>query len=302
MCWKAFGGLLLFSSIVALAPAAEMPDFVVFLSDDHGCLDSQPYGAADVRTPNMQRLADVGMTFERALVASPSCAPSRAALLTGLMPARNGAEANHSFKRDNVASLPAVLQRLGYQTVAFGKVAHGPEDVKRHGFDVYDRRHSAEFIETFLRNRDRPKPLCMFVGTHEPHVPWPDLEGYDPEQVHLPETFIDTAETREFRTRYYTDVTKADALLGDVVRRYHERPELELYDLQEDPNELNNLAARSEFAQRVREMHGQLEQWMMTQNDTKAAFHAPRRLSDPSSTRPGNNTGTDTPDASGAGR
>src|SRR5262245_45662953 len=100
------------------------PNLVVFLSDDHGYLDSSVYGAADVRTPNMARLAKAGVTFTHMFVASPSCAPSRAALLTGLMPARNGAEANHSKPRAEVKKLPAYLQALGYEVAAFGKVAH----------------------------------------------------------------------------------------------------------------------------------------------------------------------------------
>lgn len=194
---------------------AEKPHLVVFLSDDHGQLDSTPYGATDVRTPNMQRLATAGMTFTHAFVASPACAPSRAALLTGRMPARNGAEANHTYKRDDVPSLPRVLQQLGYQTAAFGKVAHG-KDADRHGFDVIEPRHDVETVRSFLASRKGSQPLCLFVGTHEPHVPWPDIEGYSPEQVTLPPTFIDTPETREFRTRYYTDVTKADTLLGEI--------------------------------------------------------------------------------------
>ena len=95
--------------------APPRPNIIVFLADDHGQLDSTPYGATDVRTPNLQRLADAGMTFTHAFIASPSCAPSRAAMLTGLMPARNGAERNHTFKRDDVASLPGVLRQLGYE-------------------------------------------------------------------------------------------------------------------------------------------------------------------------------------------
>lgn len=71
--------------------AAKQPDMLVFLTDDQSQLDCSAYGEKNIRTPNMQRLADAGMTFERAYAASPSCAPSRAALLTGMMPARNGA-------------------------------------------------------------------------------------------------------------------------------------------------------------------------------------------------------------------
>lgn len=219
---------LLLACVLALgavlsASAASRPDLVVFLSDDHGQLDSTPYGATDVRTPQMQRLAADGVVFTHAFVASPSCAPSRAALLTGLMPARNGAENNHSYKRDDVASLPGALRALGYETAAFGKVAHGNTDIERHGFDVHDRSGTAGTVARFLAGRDRSRPLCLFVGSHEPHVPWPDLDGYDPSKLHLPPTHADTADTREFRARYYTDVTKADTQLGelrDLVRTH----------------------------------------------------------------------------------
>ena len=82
--------------------AASPPNIVIFLTDDQGQLDSSVYSDRRIRTPHMQRLARAGMTFTHAFVASPSCAPSRAALLTGLMPARNGAEANHSQARAGV--------------------------------------------------------------------------------------------------------------------------------------------------------------------------------------------------------
>ena len=44
------------------AAAATKPDIVVFLADDHGFRDSEVYGAKDIRTPNMARLAKAGMT------------------------------------------------------------------------------------------------------------------------------------------------------------------------------------------------------------------------------------------------
>ena len=90
--------------------AADKPNIVVFLTDDQGWLDTTVNGSKDVRTPHMQKLADQGLTFTHAFVASPSCAPSRAALLTGLVPPRNGAEANHSKPRAEIKKLPAYLQ------------------------------------------------------------------------------------------------------------------------------------------------------------------------------------------------
>lgn len=205
--------LLLVLALPSLAFAK--PDLVVFLSDDHGQRDSTPYGATDVRTPNMQRLADEGLTFTHAYVASPSCAPSRAALLTGLMPARNGAEANHSAPRDEFKKLPAYLQALGYEVRAFGKVGHYKQSATV-GFDAWDPTANAEVVGKFLAGRDRTKPLCLFVGTNDPHVPWPPADGYDPSKLKLPPTFVDTPETRAMRAQYYTGITRADMLLGEV--------------------------------------------------------------------------------------
>ena len=199
-----------------------MPDIVAFLADDHSQLDAEPYGATDLRTPNMRRLAEAGLTFANAYVASPSCAPSRAALLTGLMPARNGAEANHSRPRADLKKWPAYFQELGYEVVAFGKVSHYRHTVD-YGFDsfAHDTFHDHEAIPAavkYLRERgEREKPLCLLVGTNWPHVPWPEAHpGYDPAQLHLPAGSVDTRETREWRARYAAAVTKADDDLGNV--------------------------------------------------------------------------------------
>ncbi|MEY3959303.1 MAG: Choline-sulfatase, partial [Verrucomicrobiota bacterium] len=96
--------LLVVMMLAAAASAQEgrRPDIVVFLADDLGRLDSAPYGGGGIRTPHLAELAAGGLTFDRAYVASPSCAPSRAALLTGLMPARNGASSNHARPRAEI--------------------------------------------------------------------------------------------------------------------------------------------------------------------------------------------------------
>ena len=203
----------------ATEPVASKPNFVIFISDDHGQLDSQAYGATDIKTPNMARLAAEGMRFTHAFVASPACGPSRNALLTGLWPARNGAEPNHKLKRADVLSLPPLLKESGYEVAAIGKVAHG-DQAKAHGFEVIQGPavgiSESSGVAKFLSSRDATKPLCLFVGTRHPHVPWSDNEGYDPASIKLPPTHIDTPEMRAMRTKYLTDVTKADALLGEV--------------------------------------------------------------------------------------
>ena len=199
--------------------AADQPNIVVFISDDHSQLDSQAYGSTEVRTPNMAKLAEDGLKFTHAFVASPSCGPSRTAMLTGLWSARNGAEANHQGKRPEVPSLPTVLRGIGYEVVSIGKVAHNSW-AKFYDFDAVigptvGISDTAE-VAKFLSERTSKKPLCLFVGTRHPHVPWTESPTYDPAQVKIPPNHVDTVVTREERAKYLSDLTSADTLLGEV--------------------------------------------------------------------------------------
>ena len=200
---------------------ATRPDMVIFLSDDHTWRDSSVYGSPDIKTPNMQRLADAGMTFNNAFVASPSCAPSRAALLTGMYPARNGAEPNHSRPHADLMKLPAYLQELGYEVASFGKVGHyrqTPEygfDIAKH-FGYHDDVAVDEAIK-WLRGRESDKPLCLFVGTNWPHVPWPeDVAGIDPDKIVIPPNHVDTPTSRQWRAKYVAAIRTMDNELGKV--------------------------------------------------------------------------------------
>lgn len=203
-------------ALCALAQAR--PHIVVFLTDDLGVLDTTVYGSQDVRTPNVERLAAAGMTFDRAFVASPACAPSRAALLTGLMPARNGAEANHTYPKPGTKYLTEDLHDLHYEIAAFGKVAHG-QNKPEYGFDYYShpRVGMAANVQVYLEERTSDGPLCLLVGDRRPHVPWTEDNIYDAETVGLPPYFIDTPETRAHRARYYSDITGLDSEFGRVA-------------------------------------------------------------------------------------
>ena len=208
---------------LALQPcAAEIerrPDIVVYLADDLSAADLPIYGGTNLRTPAISQLAAEGLTFTRAFVASPSCAPSRAALLTGLMPARNGAEENHSFPRENILRLPRILNQLGYQTAAFGKVAHQRSAI-RYGFETIDlsknipeiRKH----VRGFLEQRHDERPLALFVGVSDPHVPWPSESTVDAKAMTLPPKLLDTPRTRVQRSRYLQEVKDLDAYLGEL--------------------------------------------------------------------------------------
>jgi len=203
------------------ALAAPPPNIVVFISDDHTLRDSSVYGSKDMATPHMDKLAAAGLTFDRAFAPSPSCAPSRGAMLTGLMPARNGAEPNHSEPRAEIKKLPAYLQELGYEVVAFGKVGHYNQ-TQHYGFDLSEHNNYHEDIAIpaaleWLRNRKSDKPLALFIGSNWPHVPWPQTaEGHKPDELTIPENHVETPATRRFRGKYYAAIGRMDAELGLV--------------------------------------------------------------------------------------
>jgi len=226
----AIGAGLAALPLMSLATEAEnkstLPNFIVYISDDHGMLYSEPYGNKDIHTPNLAQLAAEGVTFTHAFNASPSCGPSRNAMLTALWPARNGAEPNHKPPKPGVEELPAVLKALGYEVAAIGKVAHN-NFAQYYPFDYIVGPNQGAMgtgeVDKFLTNRDAAKPLCLFFGSHFPHVPWVDNQGYDPATLTLPPTFVDTPVTREQLTKYYSTISKTDALLGEyraLVKKY----------------------------------------------------------------------------------
>jgi N-sulfoglucosamine sulfohydrolase len=200
------------------AHAAPRPNIVLFIADDLSWSDCSIYADSGIRTPNMERLARDGKTFTHAFVASPSCAPSRAALLTGLDPVRNGAMLNHTMPDQTHQRWPAYFRELGYETVAIGKVAHYAT-VRQYGFDhvSHFNYHQDDCIRAaieWLEKRESDKPLCLMVGTNWPHVPWPEKTDYAPDAIPVPPTQVTTPETRQWRARYAAAVANADRDLG----------------------------------------------------------------------------------------
>jgi len=137
------------------------------LADDLGWADTTLYGHTRLyETPNLERLAQRGMTFSRAYANSPLCSPTRASILTGQTPARHGSTApqhhtgpvrlkaavaksappgNKALQTTSVTRLDTayptlgkLLKAQGYATGHFGKWHLGPEPYSplEHGFDV----------------------------------------------------------------------------------------------------------------------------------------------------------------------
>src|SRR6476661_506940 len=107
-------------SAVAAPAAAERPNIVFIMSDDHAAHAIGAYGSRVNRTPNIDRLAREGALLEQVMVTNSICTPSRAAILTSQYSHLNGVPVFNRFdsSRRTVASL---LQRSGYYTGMIGK-------------------------------------------------------------------------------------------------------------------------------------------------------------------------------------
>ena len=122
------------------------PNFIVFLTDDHGYGDLSCMGATDFCTPHLDRLATSGVRFTDWYSNSPVCSPSRASLLTGRYPGNAGVRSILAGHRtatglpQEAPTLATALKKLGYQTAMFGKwhlgLAAGSRP-ENHGFDEW---------------------------------------------------------------------------------------------------------------------------------------------------------------------
>ena len=178
-------------------------------------------------TPNIDRLASQGLTFNRAYLTTAMCQPCRAELYTGQFPMRNGCAWNHSASRPTTRSMPHHLEALGYRVGLAGKVHVTPKQAfpfeSVAGFDpncvrAPTRTHDISAIREFM-NRDTSQPSCLVVALVEPHVPWVmgDASKYPPEKIILPANIADTPRTRQDFGRYLAEITYMDRQVGEIL-------------------------------------------------------------------------------------
>jgi len=122
---------------------ARRPNVVFIFTDDQGSVDVNCYGAKDLYTPNMDRLARQGVRFTQFYVRAPICSPSRASLLTGRTPQHAGLTDNAKSDKglpSQELTIAEVLKPLGYRTACIGKWHLGAGPGTRpndQGFDEF---------------------------------------------------------------------------------------------------------------------------------------------------------------------
>ena len=137
---------------------------IFILSDDQGAWAAGCYGNPEIRTPNLDRLADTGTRFKNFFVATPVCSPSRATLLTGRIPSQHGLHdwvKNGNYGPGAIQYLEGevaytdVLARHGWTCGISGKWHLGDSQIPQHGFSdwyVHQRDGGPYYDAPMVRN------------------------------------------------------------------------------------------------------------------------------------------------------
>ncbi len=231
--------------------ATDRPNIVLIMSDDMGWGDVSYHGST-IKTPNIDRIGKEGAELDRFYV-FPICSPTRTALMTGRSPirfgilsplgGRGGVPKEESF-------FPQSLQKAGYQTFMVGKWhlgrGEGYEPLDRGfdhfygfmggGIDYYkhtsgrgtDWQRNGKTIEEegystdlfakeaikLLKERDKEKPLFLYLPFNAPHTPF-----------QAPDAFLEDYETQGFDSRNAARagaITAMDAAIGKVLEALDE--------------------------------------------------------------------------------
>lgn len=233
-------GLVRCQPVEQKADGSALPNIVYVFADDLGYGDLGCFGAKDIKTPNIDRMAAEGIKFTAFYSASPVCSPSRAALLTGRLPQRMGI--NGVFFPESFTGMPQseitiaeMLKQQDYATGIVGKWHLGHQFrflPLQQGFDSYfgipysndmesvvymrgneveefavDQRYTTRrYTEEALRfiEQNQENPFFLYVAHNMPHVP-----------IYASEEFQGTSE----RGLYGDVVQEIDWSVGQILEK-----------------------------------------------------------------------------------
>jgi N-sulfoglucosamine sulfohydrolase len=210
--------------------SAQQPNILFILADDMSYPYSSVYGDQVVKTPNLERLAQHGVTFTNAYSANPSCTPSRAGILTGRYPHKLGEAVNLVGRLD--ASIPTYVQLLrkeGYE-VAYDRKGWAPGDFTQMGYKENPAGKQIEF-QKMLSQLPKEKPFFFWFGTNDPHRTFPfgkgRASGIDLSKIKVPAFLPDVPEVRGDLADYFYLIKRLDDEVGELLKALEQTGRLE---------------------------------------------------------------------------
>ena len=211
--------LLLFS---ANTFAQQRPNIIYIMSDDHDADAISAYNKKLISTPNIDRIANEGILFNRCFVGNSICSPARATLLTGQHSHKNGVKDNFTRFDSSRITMPKLLQQAGYQTALVGKwhlhsyptgfdywkilpgqgLYFEPRLISMDGDTTPYHGYASDVITDeaidWLNNRDKNRPFVLLLHHKAPHrtflPPFKYIEQFHNKKIPEPSTlYIDTA-------------------------------------------------------------------------------------------------------------
>ena len=225
------------------------PNILIAISDDQSYPHASAYGSRMVSTPAFDWVAENGILFNNAFVASPGCAPSRAALLTGLNTWQLEAAGTHASSFPAQFTVyPDILEKAGYY-IGYTRKGWAPGNWEISGrkrnpagnafsdleldppFTAIARNDYAANFEKFMEERPEGKPFYFWYGSSEPHRVYEKGSGLASgkrlEQAEVPGYLPDTEEIRSDLLDYAVEIEWFDKHLAKMIALLEKLGELE---------------------------------------------------------------------------
>jgi N-sulfoglucosamine sulfohydrolase len=201
----------------------DRPNVLFCISDDQSWPHAGAYGDPVVKTPTFDKVARKGILFTNAFCSSPSCTPSRGAILTGqdFHRLEKGGSLWGSLDK-KFAVYPEILEKVGYRT-GFKPKGWGPGDLEDARRSRNPAGVSARDFSAFLDSTPKDQPFCYWWGTSDPHRPYEPgtgrKSGMDIDKVRVPGFFPDNSIVRSDILDYYFEIERFDREFGKIMEQ-----------------------------------------------------------------------------------
>lgn len=233
----------------ALSQNMDRPNILFVFADDQSWLHTSAFGDKVVKTPAFDRVAEEGVLFTHSFTASPSCTPSRSAVISGQDIWRIG-QAGVLFGSipANLKIYPHMLEESGYHVGYTGKgwlpgdfgalgLKKDPigtpynSKLEGHLASGVDKRDYTENFKDFLTDRKDGQPFCFWFGSTEPHRVYEEgvgkMSGKKVEDVEVPPFWPNDDVVKSDMLDYYYEIEWYDSHLASMLKILEEQGELD---------------------------------------------------------------------------